>query len=288
MTSSTCCVRIRRSPTSKRATPPTSWSWHRPRPTRLAKMANGYADNLLTSTYLAYAGTVVVAPSMNTNMWGHPATQHNMNILRQRGVVVLEPGAGELGLRCLRLGPHGRTRQHRRRGQAAPAGRTQDRPGRAAGDDHRRRHSRAHRRGALRGQSQFGQDGLRAGAGGLRPRGGRRPGRGERLSARRARCAADQDTYRGRDARGGHEPSARGRHPDHGGRRRRLQGRRPAGRQDGQEPGRPEHPPRADRRHPVRRGRRARRAVHRGFRGRVRARGHRSGRGASSSARTWT
>ena len=62
----------------------------------LAKMANGYADNLLTSTYLAYAGTVIVAPSMNTNMWGHPATQHNMDILRARGVVVLEPGAGEL------------------------------------------------------------------------------------------------------------------------------------------------------------------------------------------------
>jgi phosphopantothenoylcysteine decarboxylase/phosphopantothenate--cysteine ligase len=62
----------------------------------LAKMANGYADNLLTATYLAYAGTVIVAPSMNTNMWSHPATQHNMDILRQRGVVVLEPGAGEL------------------------------------------------------------------------------------------------------------------------------------------------------------------------------------------------
>ena len=40
----------------------------------LAKMANGIADNLLTSIYLAFAKTVVVAPAMNTNMWEHPAT----------------------------------------------------------------------------------------------------------------------------------------------------------------------------------------------------------------------
>lgn len=62
----------------------------------LAKMAAGFADNLLTATYLAYAGTVVVAPSMNTNMWRHPATQSNVAVLRERGVYVVEPGAGEL------------------------------------------------------------------------------------------------------------------------------------------------------------------------------------------------
>jgi phosphopantothenoylcysteine decarboxylase/phosphopantothenate--cysteine ligase len=62
----------------------------------LAKMANGVADNLLTSMCLAFAKTVVVVPAMNTNMWEHPATQHNVDSLRERGVFVVEPGAGEL------------------------------------------------------------------------------------------------------------------------------------------------------------------------------------------------
>jgi phosphopantothenoylcysteine decarboxylase/phosphopantothenate--cysteine ligase len=62
----------------------------------LAKMANGIADNLLTSMFLAFGKTVVVAPAMNTNMWEHPATQNNVSVLRDRGVFVVEPGAGEL------------------------------------------------------------------------------------------------------------------------------------------------------------------------------------------------
>jgi len=62
----------------------------------LAKMANGVADNLLTSMILAFGKTVVIAPAMNTNMWEHPATQHNVSLLRERGVFVVEPGAGEL------------------------------------------------------------------------------------------------------------------------------------------------------------------------------------------------
>lgn len=62
----------------------------------LAKMAQGVADNLLLSTYVAFDGTVVVAPAMNTNMWLHPATQRNVTQLREDGVIVVEPGAGEL------------------------------------------------------------------------------------------------------------------------------------------------------------------------------------------------
>jgi phosphopantothenoylcysteine decarboxylase / phosphopantothenate---cysteine ligase len=62
----------------------------------LAKMANGIADNLLSSVCLAFNKTLVVAPAMNTNMWEHPATQHNVDVLRERGVFVVEPGAGEL------------------------------------------------------------------------------------------------------------------------------------------------------------------------------------------------
>ena len=75
---------------------PTSWSWRLPLPTLLAKMANGIADNLLTSMFLAFGKTVVVAPAMNTNMWEHPATQRNVATLRDNGVFVVEPGSGEL------------------------------------------------------------------------------------------------------------------------------------------------------------------------------------------------
>ena len=62
----------------------------------MAKMAHGIADNLLTSMFLAFGKTVVVAPAMNTNMWENPATQRNVVTLRDRGVFVVEPGAGEL------------------------------------------------------------------------------------------------------------------------------------------------------------------------------------------------
>ena len=62
----------------------------------LAKMANGIADNLLSTSYLAFEKTVVIAPAMNTNMWTHPATQRNVELLRERGIFVVEPGSGEL------------------------------------------------------------------------------------------------------------------------------------------------------------------------------------------------
>jgi phosphopantothenoylcysteine decarboxylase/phosphopantothenate--cysteine ligase len=62
----------------------------------LAKFARGIADDFLTTLYLATAAPVIVAPAMNVNMWNHPATQANLQILRQRGVRVVEPGAGYL------------------------------------------------------------------------------------------------------------------------------------------------------------------------------------------------
>jgi phosphopantothenoylcysteine decarboxylase/phosphopantothenate--cysteine ligase len=62
----------------------------------LTKMAQGIADNLLTTAYLAYKGTVIAAPAMNTNMWTHPATLRTMAVLREDGVFVVQPGAGEL------------------------------------------------------------------------------------------------------------------------------------------------------------------------------------------------
>ena len=62
----------------------------------LAKFAHGNADDFLTTLYLATTAPVLVAPAMNVNMWEHPATQANLETLRQRGVRVIEPGTGDL------------------------------------------------------------------------------------------------------------------------------------------------------------------------------------------------
>ena len=69
----------------------------------LAKFAHGIADDFLTTMYLATSAPVLVAPAMNTNMWEHPATQANMEILRQRGVRVVEPDSGLMA--CGTTGP---------------------------------------------------------------------------------------------------------------------------------------------------------------------------------------
>src|SRR5919202_1128182 len=62
----------------------------------IAKLANGLADNLLTSAALANAAPLVVAPAMNDRMWHHPATQANVETLRLRGATIVPPGSGAL------------------------------------------------------------------------------------------------------------------------------------------------------------------------------------------------
>ena len=62
----------------------------------IAKLAAGQADNLLTSAALASTAPLVVAPAMNSHMWGHPATRANVETLRRRGVQIVEPGTGRL------------------------------------------------------------------------------------------------------------------------------------------------------------------------------------------------
>ena len=69
----------------------------------IAHFAQGIASDFLTTLYLATTAPVVVAPAMNVNMWNHPATQSNLQILRQRGVKIVEPGAGYLA--CGMTGP---------------------------------------------------------------------------------------------------------------------------------------------------------------------------------------
>ena len=62
----------------------------------LARFAQGIANDFLSTLYLATTAPVVVAPAMNVNMWNHAATQANLEILRQRGVRIVEPGSGYL------------------------------------------------------------------------------------------------------------------------------------------------------------------------------------------------
>jgi len=62
----------------------------------LSKFSRGISDDFLTTLYLATSAPVVVAPAMNVNMWNHPATQENLDLLRRRGVHVVQPDEGYL------------------------------------------------------------------------------------------------------------------------------------------------------------------------------------------------
>jgi phosphopantothenoylcysteine decarboxylase / phosphopantothenate---cysteine ligase len=69
----------------------------------LARFAQGISSDFLSTLYLATTAPVVVAPAMNVNMWNHPATQANLDILKKRGVKIVEPGEGYLA--CGMTGP---------------------------------------------------------------------------------------------------------------------------------------------------------------------------------------
>ncbi len=62
----------------------------------LGKMANGVADNMLVTTYLSMKAPVFIAPAMDLDMYRHPSTQHNLDILRSYGNHIIEPGSGFL------------------------------------------------------------------------------------------------------------------------------------------------------------------------------------------------
>ena len=62
----------------------------------IGKMAHGIADNMLITTYLSAKAPVFVAPAMDLDMFAHPSTQQNLNILRSYGNHIIEPGTGEL------------------------------------------------------------------------------------------------------------------------------------------------------------------------------------------------
>jgi phosphopantothenoylcysteine decarboxylase / phosphopantothenate---cysteine ligase len=62
----------------------------------IAKLAHGLADNLLSSAALANTAPLVIAPAMNNRMYEHPATQRNLDLLRERGARIVDPGTGSL------------------------------------------------------------------------------------------------------------------------------------------------------------------------------------------------
>lgn len=69
----------------------------------LAKAATGQSDCIASSTYLAFQGSVFIAPAMNSAMWQHPATQRNVAQLVTDGVTILQPDQGWLS--CRQSGP---------------------------------------------------------------------------------------------------------------------------------------------------------------------------------------
>ena len=62
----------------------------------IGKMAHGIADNMLVTTYLSMKAPVFVAPAMDLDMFAHPSTRHNLDILRSYGNHIIEPASGEL------------------------------------------------------------------------------------------------------------------------------------------------------------------------------------------------
>jgi phosphopantothenoylcysteine decarboxylase/phosphopantothenate--cysteine ligase len=62
----------------------------------IAKMAHGIADDMLSTQLLATTAPIYICPAMNSNMYAHPATQENLELLRSRGVRVLAPESGLL------------------------------------------------------------------------------------------------------------------------------------------------------------------------------------------------
>src|SRR5690242_10521484 len=61
----------------------------------LAKLAQGEADNLVAEAALGHRGPILLAPAMNPRMWGHAATQANLDVVRSRGAVIVGPDEGE-------------------------------------------------------------------------------------------------------------------------------------------------------------------------------------------------
>lgn len=70
----------------------------------MGKMANGVADNMLITTYMSMKAPVIVAPAMDLDMFQHPSTHRNMNLLREYGNHIIEPADGFLASKLIGKG----------------------------------------------------------------------------------------------------------------------------------------------------------------------------------------
>ncbi|MEI6679584.1 MAG: flavoprotein, partial [Mariniphaga sp.] len=62
----------------------------------IGKMANGICDNLLVTTYLSSKCPVMIAPAMDLDMFQHPSTKRNLELLKSYGNIIIDPAVGEL------------------------------------------------------------------------------------------------------------------------------------------------------------------------------------------------
>jgi phosphopantothenoylcysteine decarboxylase/phosphopantothenate--cysteine ligase len=108
----------------------------------IAKFAQGIADDMLSATFLASKAVKVICPAMNTGMYTDEATQENMNILKERGINILEPESGFLA--CGEWGKD-EWRSLRKSSLLSTNSHTQSRFSRQECDYHRGRHHRGHR-----------------------------------------------------------------------------------------------------------------------------------------------
>ena len=70
----------------------------------MAKLACGIADDLVTTMVISADSPIILAPSMNDRMWGHPAVQRNVKILQDSGVKLVGPGTGWMACRTVGVG----------------------------------------------------------------------------------------------------------------------------------------------------------------------------------------
>jgi len=124
----------------------------------IAKFARGIADDFLTTLYLASTAPVVVAPAMNVNMWNHAATQENVEMLRSRGVKIVDPAEGYLA--CGMIGA-GRLAGQEDIIRCSPSAENPAGPGRRNSPDHRGPDLRRPRPSTLHHQSFVRENGLR-------------------------------------------------------------------------------------------------------------------------------
>ncbi len=190
----------------------------------LARVAQGLADDLLTTLLLARTAPVLVAPAMNDEMYANPLTQRNLAILKDRGLRLRGPGGGRA-----RRGTVRASRPDERAGDdpgaRGPAAARRRPARRAAGRRHRGADARVDRSGAGGDQPLERPDGLPAGGGGLGAGRRRRShlGSGGAPAARGRHGAAGGDDE-GAGRRGARGPAGGGRAADGGG-----PGRLPAG-----------------------------------------------------------